>query len=62
MGCQFSKKKDETHNNQQGDAEKITANTMANKTTNADYKSRLEWKICLVCLFQYIYIFSNILL
>lgn len=48
MGCQITKEEDEKKSDQQSNTEHAT-DTMAQKTTAAtDYKSRLEWKLCLV--------------
>lgn len=48
MGCQITKEEDEKRSDQQSNTENAT-DTMAHKTTSAtDYKSRLEWKLCLV--------------
>lgn len=51
MGCQISKEDDEKRSDPQSNTENTTeTKTMANKATAiADYKSRLEWKLCLVC-------------
>lgn len=47
MGCQISKEEDENRSDQQNIGN--TTETMANKATAmADFKSRLEWKLCLV--------------
>lgn len=50
MGCQISKEDDEKRSDPQSNTENTTeTKTMANKATAiADYKSRLEWKLCLV--------------
>lgn len=50
MGCQISKEDDENRSDPQSNTENTTeTKTMANKATAiADYKSRLEWKLCLV--------------
>lgn len=48
MGCHLSKTEDESQNDQQTNTEKIINQTMASNTKNSDYKSRLEWKLCLV--------------
>lgn len=51
MGCHLSKKEDENQNDQKTNTEKITNQTMASNAKHAaDYKSRLEWKFCLVFL------------
>lgn len=48
MGCQITKPEDEKRSDQQSNAENAS-DTMAQKSTSeTDYKSRLEWKICLV--------------
>lgn len=50
MGCQITKEEDEKRSDQQSNTEHATDTQMAQKTTAAtDYKSRLEWKLCLVC-------------
>lgn len=53
MGCQITKEEDEKRSDQQSNTEHANTDTMAQKTTAAtDYKSRLEWKLCLVrCIF-----------
>lgn len=52
MGCQISKEEedDEKRHEQQRDSDIVATKTMASKSTS-DYKSRLEWKLCLVCTF-----------
>lgn len=54
MGCQISKEeeKDEKCQEQSNDieVERNTTKAMASKSlASADFKSRLEWKLCLVC-------------
>lgn len=46
MGCQISKEEDEKTSEQQTET---TETTMTNRNTAAaEFKSRLEWKLCLV--------------
>lgn len=54
MGCQISKEEDENSDDRQSNTEN-GSETMANNANTAgiDYKSRLEWKICLVCAFNH---------
>lgn len=48
MGCQLTKEDDDKPNDQETNA---TETTMTNRNTAAaDFKSRLEWKLCLVSL------------
>ncbi|XP_031622109.1 E3 ubiquitin-protein ligase LRSAM1-like [Contarinia nasturtii] len=48
MGCQISKEEDEKKSDQQSNTEHNTTDTMAHRSTAAtEYKSRLEWKLCL---------------
>lgn len=48
MGCQITKGEDEKTNDQQSNIEN-SDETMTNRgKAAADYKSRLEWKLCLV--------------
>lgn len=53
MGCQISKEeeKDEKRQEQSNDTDdRYTTNAMASKSLAAiNFKSRLEWKLCLVC-------------
>lgn len=54
MGCQISKEdeKDEKCQEQSNDSEieQNTTGAMASKSLGAtDFKSRLEWKLCVVC-------------
>lgn len=49
MGCQLAKESDRIDNDKQTNTRKTTVQTMASESTNAvDYKSRLEWKLCVV--------------
>lgn len=46
MGCQITKEEDEKANDQQTNT---TETTMTNRNAAAaEFKSRLEWKLCLV--------------
>lgn len=59
MGCQISKGEDEKKSDQQSNTEPNATDTMAHKNSAAtDYKSRLEWKLCLV-IFHLNIIFFN---
>lgn len=49
MGCQITKEEDEKSNDPQSNTENTTDTMTHRGTAAADYKSRLEWKLCLVC-------------
>lgn len=52
MGCQVTKEEDEKANDQQSNNESTTE-TMTNRAkAAAEYKSRLEWKLCVVSFFS----------
>lgn len=50
MGCKISKEEEEDNEttNERSITTVATTNTMTSKIPAVDYKSRLEWKICLV--------------
>lgn len=53
MGCQLAKENDRIENDKHTNTKKSTVQTMASESTNAvDYKSRLEWKICVVSRYE----------
>lgn len=49
MGCQISKNEDDTREKAAMESTVATASNPSN--TDVNYKSRLEWKICIVCGF-----------
>lgn len=52
MGCQISneEEKDEKYQEQSNEVERNTTKAMTSKSPAVtDFKSRLEWKLCVVC-------------